>query len=276
MPEFLSPEQALRLIDTCPIPMILLNTAGEVFACNPALEAMLGKARVDELMGTSASSVTSPALKALLGNARQTSWTDSSGQTRHYEILCAGTGDEISLEARYFIDITRQHTLEQSQQALREELREHTLTDAVTGLLNQRGVMLALEPQVARSRRYNSPISIITLDVCGSSDDDELRKQVARQLKDQLRWADLVACDDKQAFVLVLPETGEDDARRLAEKLCGRLTGVARDGSPEHALSVAFGVTGWRRTDNATTLLKRARLALDQTTAGNHQEPVAL
>jgi diguanylate cyclase (GGDEF)-like protein len=269
MPEILSPEQALRLIDSCPIPLILLSPEGVIRACNPAFVTLVGKAQADELTGQSAGTLANPSLKTLLGNGKQAVWTDSNGQQRHYEVLHGDTGGENPLEVRYFIDVSRQH-------ALREELHENTLTDSVTGLLNQRGVMLALEPQVARSRRYNSPISVITLDVHSASDDDALRKQVARQLKDQLRWADLIGCDDKQAFVLVLPETGEEAALQLAEKLSARLVEFARSEYPEQALSTVYGVTGWRRTDNATTLLKRARLALEQTRVGQDHEPVAL
>jgi len=276
MPEILSPEQALCLIDTCPIPLILLSPEGVIRACNPAFATMVGKAQADKLIGQSVNTLTSPALKTLLVNGSKTYWTDRNGQQHHYEILCGNTGGDIQLEVRYFIDVTRQHVLEQSQHALREELREHTLTDSVTGLLNLRGMMLALEPQVARSRRYNSPISVIILDVCGSSDDNALRKQVARQLKDQLRWADLVGCDDKQSFVLILPETGEESARRLADKLCAQMVEFALSEFPEQASTTTCGVTGWRRTDNATTLLKRARLALEQTRAGQDHGSVAL
>jgi len=276
MPEILSPDQALRLVDTCPIPMILLDAEGVVRACNPAFTAMVGKAQADNLTGQSASSLTDHSLRALLGSGRQACWTDSTGQQHHYEVLRGDTGGDIPMGVRYFINVTRQHALEQSQHALREELREHTLTDSVTGLLNQRGIMLALEPQVARSRRYNSPISVIILELHGTGNDDALCKQIARELKDQLRWADLIGCDDEQSFILILPETGEDDALQLAEKLRTRLIEFVRNEFTQQTISANSGVTGWRRTDNANTLLKRARLSLEQTRAEQDHGTVAL
>jgi len=263
MSETLSPEQALRLIDTCPIPMVILDCHGAIRACNPAFTSMVGQSRAREQSD-------------LLGDAAQVSWTGSDTQLRHYAIHRSDTGGDEPLEVRYFIDITRQVMLEQSQQALREELREQSLTDTVTGLLNQRGVMLALEPQVARSRRYNSPISVVSLDVQGTGNDDSLRKRVAQHLKDQLRWADLVGCNDAQCFLLVLPETAQESALRLAEKLRTRLVEFAQQEFPGQALSVTYGVTGWRRTDNATTLLKRSALALQQARPGQVHQPVAL
>ena len=276
MSEILSPEQTLHLIDTCPIPMLVLNREGVIRACNPAFAAIVGKSLADQLAGQSANTLEKQALGTLLGNGTQVSWTGADAQQQHYEVHRSNIGGDDPLEVRYFIDITRQLALEQSQQALREELREHTLTDSVTGLLNQRGVMLALEPQVARSRRYNSPISVVILDVSAGSNDDSLRKQVALHLKDQLRWADLIGCDDKNAFVLVLPETGQDAALQLAEKLHARLVEFAQHTFPDQTLSAFYGVTGWRRTDSAVTLLKRANLALGQARTEQDHQPVAL
>jgi len=276
MSEILSPEQASRLIDACPIPMLVLDTEGVIRACNPSFTALVGKSQATELAGQSASTLINQPLGTLLGAGTQVSWTGADAQLHHLEVHRSNTGGDDPLEILYYINITRQVTLEQSQQALREELREHTLTDSVTGLLNQRGVMLALEPQVARSRRYNSPISVVTLDVFSTRNDDTLRKQVAQQLKEQLRWADLVGCDDKQSFVLVLPETGQEAALQLAEKVHGQLVEFAEHTFPEETLSAFYGVTGWRRTDSAVTLLKRAKLALQQARAEQDSHPVAL
>lgn len=263
MSETLPPEQALRLIDTCPIPMVMLDSQGAIRACNPAFTSLFGQSGTLEQ-------------DKLLGDAAQVSWKASGTQLHHYAVHRSNTGGDDPLEVRYFIDITRQVMLEQSQQALRKELREQSLTDTATGLLNQRGVMLALEPQVARSRRYNSPISVVTLDVQWTGKDDALRKRVAQHLKDQLRWADLVGCDDTQCFLLVLPETAQESARRLAEKLRKRLLEFAQGEFPAQSLSVAYGVSGWQRTDNASTLLKRSALALQQARSGQDQQPVAL
>jgi diguanylate cyclase (GGDEF)-like protein len=276
MSEALSPEQTLYLINTCPTPILVLDQKGVIRNCNPALVAMVGKSKATELVGKSASTLGNPSLGNLLCTEKRISWSDNDGQLHHYEVHYSDTGGDDPLEIRYFVDISRQYELEQSQNALREELREQTLTDSVTGLLNQRGVMLALEPQVARSRRYNSPISVITLDVYGTGDDDTLRKQVAQQLKDQLRWADLVGCDDKQAFILILPETGQEATLKLADKLHGQLVEFAQQELPGQTLTAFYGVTAWRRTDSAVTLLKRARLALEQARADQDHQLVAL
>ncbi len=276
MPETLSPEQALSLIDTCPVPLLILDHEGVVRSCNPAFAEMVGKSAYDELAGHSVSALGEHRLSALLGSGKQVSWTGTDTQLRHYEVRRSTTGGDNPLEVRYFIDITRQLSLEHSQHSLREELREHTLTDSVTGLLNQRGVMLALEPQVARSRRYNSPISVVTFEMHGSGDEDTLRKLVAQQLKDQLRWADLVGCDDNQAFVLVLPETAQEAALQLAQKLRMQLLDVIQNKLPGETPSAFYGVTGWRRTDSAVTLLKRSSLELEQARAEHDPQPAAL
>jgi len=276
MSETLSPEQALSLIETCPIPLLALDRSGVIRHCNPAFADLVGELAAKQLAGLASQDTDNHPLRAFLGEGNRLEWVDAGVQSRHFEVLRGTTGGDDPLEIRYFIDITRQITLEQSQQALREELREQTLTDALTGLLNQRGVILALEPQVARSRRYNSPISVVVIDVHASEDQDALRKQVARLLKDQLRWADLVGCDKKQAFLLVLPETGEESALKLAEKLRARIDELAQRDFSGSTPSILYGVTGWRRTDNAATLLRRANQALEQARSAHHPHPVAL
>jgi diguanylate cyclase (GGDEF)-like protein len=180
------------------------------------------------------------------------------------------------MKVRLYTDISRQVELEQLRNSLDEQLSQSILTDRITGLLNQRGVMLALEPQVARSRRYNSPMAIIMMDLSGGADDERLRVQVAGLLKDQLRWADLVGCSEQREFILVLPETTGEAALRLAEKLTRRVEEMADRDNGSGSVNTCYGVTDWRRSDSAATLLGRAAQALSQARSAHRPNPVAL
>ena len=100
--------------------------------------------------------------------------------------------------------------------------------------------------------------------------------QVARLLKDQLRWADLAGCTENRGFLLVLPETGPQAALKLADKLTQRLQALVREKLDGQPLTSHYAVTAWRRNDNATTLLKRAAMALAQARAEHSKQSLVL
>ncbi len=277
MSESLSPEQAQHLLETCPIPLLALDRQGVVRYCNRALASLLGETDGHRLAGLDSRAAGGHPLGAMLRAGDRLEWRSGDAPARHFRVQrwVSGDGDD-RLEVRYFVDISREVKLERARQELRGELREHTLTDTLTGLLSRRGIMLALEPQVARSRRYNSPISVLLADIDCAGPRDALLKRVATLLKDQLRWADLVGCDEGHSFILVLPETGIEAAQRVAEKLRARIDALCAEHFPELDARVLLGAAAWQRTDSATTLLERAARALQQARGAHQPAPVAL
>lgn len=258
------------LLDACPTALLVLDSGGCIRAHNPALLALAGGASAD-LDGRNAAELGGP-LGILLSQQGAISWDRPDGETRALVIEVTPLKD--GGEARWITDTTQAEALRERCDHLQEELRAHSLTDEVTGLLNQRGVMLALEPQVARSRRYSSPMAVIMMEARAERNSDELQTAVSRLLKDQLRWADIIGCTERQEFILVLPETSRDDALRLADKLSERLQGMtAGDGG---SVWPCYGVTEWQKSDSAVTLLRRAATALEQSREEHKGMAVAL
>ncbi len=274
MTESLSATQALALVDNCPLPLLVVDKQGRVTAYNRAFEQLVAPVPAAGLLGHAFATPSGHPLHALLDQGQSIRWTDHSDKEVHFEVQCVDLPD--GEQARFFVDVSRQVELEQAQHALNAQLEEHILTDALTGLLNQRGVMLALEPQVARSRRYNSPMSVIMLDMHSLQDQDGMLLKAAQLLKDQLRWADLIGCTEDREFIVVLPETQPDPALQLAEKLTQRLQQLDRESLAGRQPAVCYGVTAWRRSDNAGTLLRRAGVALSQARSGQGDRSIAL
>ena len=88
-------------------------------------------------------------------------------------------------------------------------------TDPVTGLLNSRGLFLALDREIARLRRSGNSLSMIVTSIDGFSAlsrhygqewGENILTSVARKLRDQSREYDALARTDADEFVLVLPE----------------------------------------------------------------------
>jgi len=248
MTESLSPQYALALYDNCPLPVLVLDGDDRILCFNAAFIRMVGETRAATLPGRTAAQIDGAATQALLTESKRVRWVDASAEPRYFDIQRVDLPEDA--HAKMFVDASREVSLD-------EELRQHVLTDASTGLLNQRGIMLALEPQVARSRRYNRPVSIVMLDVSPADVDGGNCQQVAHLLKDQLRWADLVGCNDQHQFLLVLPETNASATAQLVKKLQALTT--------EPTLTKAhFGVATWQQNDNAASLLARAASSLAQ------------
>lgn len=252
---------ALQLLQSGPTGIFLLNGQGRVRWVNNVLLSWLGMS-ADELLGKHQNDASHPELKQLFQCVERLHLQPRHGAERwlscHQITLDARANH--SLVAHYFLDDT-------PQEQLSHQLREQSLCDTLTGLPNRRALMLALEPQVSRCRRYNSELSVVLMalnDHAATDTETQINRRLAvsRLLKDQLRWADLIGCSDEGEFILVLPETSEDDAQKLVEKLSGqlrRLPGAATPGD------VSFGVAAWRKSDDASGLLRRANLALAET-----------
>ena len=276
MPESLSASHALAIVDNCPFPLLVLDSKGRVNSYNRAFERLVGRVQATDLQGHEFTTLGNHPARMLLGKENTVCWDDRNGHRHRFEIHCVDLPGNIHAQARFFIDISRQVQLEQAHETLSEELKQHTLTDSVTGLLNERGVMLALEPQVARSRRYNSPISVIMMDAQSDQLQENILVQITHLLKDQLRWADLIGCNDQHEFILVLPETTPEAALCLADKLERHLQELMRNEYGKQAMPTFYGVTAWRKSDSATTLLKRACMALSKARSETNDQSVAL
>jgi diguanylate cyclase (GGDEF)-like protein len=272
----LSEQHALAIVEKCPLPLLVTDRQGRIISYNQAFERLVGRAQASDLQGRSFADLGNHPARMLLSTETSVCWTDQNANRHYFEVQNIELADPDVFQVRLYMDITRQVELEQAHDTLNEELKQHILTDRITGLLNQRGVILALEPQVARSRRYSSPMAVIMMDVHCEGDGDGTRLHVARLLKDQLRWADLIGCTESQEFVLILPETTAEAALRLADKLRQRLREMAEHELGGRSLDTCYGVTGWRRSDNANTLLNRAGMALSQARSEQRTHSLAL
>ena len=112
--------------------------------------------------------------------------------------------------------------------ALYEDARRLATTDALTGLLNRRAFLDAMDRERARSDRHTFPMSLLLLDVDhfksvndrhGHAAGDAVLRGIARVLRSVARRSDFVARWGGEEFVVGLPQTGEAGARVAAERV---------------------------------------------------------
>jgi diguanylate cyclase (GGDEF)-like protein len=146
--------------------------------------------------------------------------------------------------------------------------------DALTGLLNRRVMASALEREVDRASRYRHPLSVVFIDVddfkkvndaCGHECGDALLRHLARILDGCCRTSDVVARFAGDEFVLVLPETNAESARKLMERVC-RFAESRPLETPAQPVPVqiSFGIADMAEgaPESAESLLQRADQAL--------------
>jgi len=109
-----------------------------------------------------------------------------------------------------------------------EAFQQMSLTDPLTGLPNRRYLQDRLFEEVERSKRYNTPLSFMIIDVdrfksyndvYGHTNADRVLVTTAQILRNSIRAIDMAARFAGDEFCIVLPETELGDAARIAERL---------------------------------------------------------
>ena len=117
---------------------------------------------------------------------------------------------------------------------LAQRLRELSMIDGLTRLLNRRTVNQRLTEEVERARRYALPLSIVLCDIdhfkqvndtWGHQAGDMVLVHVAEIFRQEARTADVVGRFGGEEFLLLLPNTDLDHTARAARRLLQSIGG---------------------------------------------------
>jgi diguanylate cyclase (GGDEF)-like protein/PAS domain S-box-containing protein len=170
------------------------------------------------------------------------------------------------------VELFTDMTSRQALQAQLEELKKLALLDALTGLPNRRHMENQLHARMEELRRSRLGFGLLFIDIdhfkrlndrYGHDLGDRVLAVVARTLSLSVRPFDMVGRWGGEEFVGILPHTGLQTLRGIAERL--RILVVhSRIAANEDALAVTVSVGGTlaRPEDSAETLLKRADLLM--------------
>jgi diguanylate cyclase (GGDEF)-like protein len=150
--------------------------------------------------------------------------------------------------------------------------------DAKTGLLNVSTWEAEAESELSRSMRTRSPLAVAIVDIDhfkavndthGHLVGDRVLRAVASALTSHLRTYDRAGRFGGEEFVLLLAQTGQNDACRIAERLRSHVAGMAvpiddRPNAPTVRLTISIGVTAMEAGEarELTDLLAAADSAL--------------
>ena len=199
-----------------------------------------------------------PSINDAINNKEPYIELDSDTEDKKRTIKCWHHDSNQDAHTYFFLDVTDKKTLFTEKTLLEDELSRLNTRDELTGLPNKIALLQGLEPLVSRSRRYNNPLSIVhlELDLTNDGDQNNTITKLSHMLRDQMRWADMIGRLDENKFLLILPETPEDAASILVDKLSAKIEEMNQN--QDANLRVFFGIANWTAGDDSRLMLKRA------------------
>ncbi len=149
----------------------------------------------------------------------------------------------------------------------REEDRSNQMLDPLTGVYSRLSLDARLEEEIARARRYAQPFSLLMLDMdhfksvndgFGHARGDEALIEFARRMQRTVRGSDLIFRLGGDEFILLLPNTGRDEASALAGRLLLAVRETAFGGDPSINLTVSIGVASFAVDGRSSDELMRS------------------
>ncbi|UYF99178.1 diguanylate cyclase [Halomonas sp. GD1P12] len=289
-----SKRNAWSVLNSAPIGICVTNPQGHFELVNPAFCAFYGYAQ-EELIGQHFIMLLSPENHSFactqhtefLGGtetiqARQ-EWTvyckNGERRTVLTEAAKVESDDDQQYKVTFVIDITERKKLEERLQEANSRLDHLACHDELTGLLNRRAGLCQLEEELKRCRRYGGELSVVLFDLdsfksindtYGHATGDTALAEVTAAIAHALRDTDLQVRLGGEEFLIIMPETGSDEAHVAAERL--RAIIEERRFTP-HQLSITLsaGVASTPAT-SAEQLIERGDQAMYQAKASGRNQ----
>lgn len=149
-------------------------------------------------------------------------------------------------------------------------LYEAATHDEKTGLYNNKFFDTLLDMEIEKAKRGKQKLSLIMIDVdffkkindtYGHIKADELLKRLADLIKKHARKSDIVARFGGEEFIILLPETDLEKAKRFSSKLRNLINSDKI--LKKHKITISGGITQFRKeNDNKKKFRERTDKAL--------------
>jgi diguanylate cyclase (GGDEF)-like protein len=195
-------------------------------------------------------------------------------ETRATKLLlqppAGGFGDETMKLAEW---LASQAAIALENARLHDVVQQQAMTDELTGLVNRRRFVAALESESGRARELGGPLSVVLADLddfkrindrFGHHAGDEVLQAFADLIRAHGRDGDIAGRLGGEEFALLLPGTDLGGALAGAERLCRSLSqlriwlGEGR----EVSVTASFGVAELADEHSSNGLLRSADVAL--------------
>eukprot|EP00004_Rigifila_ramosa_P002256 TRINITY_DN12339_c0_g1_i1.p2 TRINITY_DN12339_c0_g1~~TRINITY_DN12339_c0_g1_i1.p2 ORF type:complete len:351 (+),score=74.92 TRINITY_DN12339_c0_g1_i1:32-1084(+) len=176
--------------------------------------------------------------------------------------------------ARQVMALIELRANEKTLEATVRELELLATTDELTGLHNRRSLLHRLKFEVARARRFRSPLAAVMIDLDhfkrindehGHAIGDQVLSSLGRLLRENVRVIDVAGRYGGEELCVILPSTPAEGARKFAETLRAKIEAQVHYAGArpvQVTASLGVGVFNHMEIDDADSLLRQADAAL--------------
>ncbi len=160
----------------------------------------------------------------------------------------------------------------------RNNLKTIAITDELTGLYNRKYLHSRLDAEISRAKRYGTSLSCVLIDIdffktvndmYGYDWGDVLLKKVAQMLEALIRKEDILTRYGDEEFILVLPNTSEEQAFIFAERFrrdIEKMEFIPASEEERHPITISGGISAYpfleNVEENSNTIIRYAEHAL--------------
>ena len=196
-------------------------------------------------------------------------FTDVTVRAESYDFISSPVNkDELLIRVRSLLKIKE----------YRDKINKVSTTDELTGLHNRKYLQERLDQEIARARRYKTPLSCLLFDIdffkvvndmYGYEWGDVLLKNLAEKLKQMVRKEDVLTRYGDEEFILILPNTTEDNAFLFGERFrrdIEKMEFIPAGEEERHPITISGGISTYPCLPNveedANTVIRYAEHAL--------------
>ncbi len=196
-------------------------------------------------------------------------FTDVTVRAESYDFISSPVNkDELLIRVRSLLKIKE----------YRDKISKVSTTDELTGLHNRKYLQERLDQEIARARRYKTPLSCLLFDIdffkvvndmYGYEWGDVLLKNLADKLKQMVRKEDVLTRYGDEEFILILPNTTEDNAFLFGERFrrdIEKMEFIPAGEEERHPITISGGISTYPCLPNveedANTVIRYAEHAL--------------
>lgn len=159
-----------------------------------------------------------------------------------------------------------------AMQARSLEFEDSASVDALTGIHNRHWLLEAFPRAMARCARDEKPLCLVIADIdlfrnfnrrFGYLTGDAVLRRMAQRLADGLRAQDLIARYGGEAFLILLPQAGAEDALPIAQRL-RELVAIGSGLQTGEGVTLSCGVAQMSPGETLDALISRADAALQR------------
>ena len=218
-----------RVVEQLSDGVVIVDRRGRIIDFNPAAAEIFAIPPQTSLNQPAGDFIKTQLLPDLLNGRRSSAEITLGARAYHVAATSLSSEEDRPLEvALVFRDITARRNAETALNKIKQEMERYAHTDSLTGLANRRFFMQRLNEESERVKRGTQPLSVLVFDMdffkrvndtYGHAIGDRVLQVIASVTLEVKRISDIAARIGGEEFAMLLPDTDQPGAVKLAQRL---------------------------------------------------------